>query len=76
MQDALQHRAVMANSEGNSQEKGPNEPDMSSLILVAGGRFEEEKMTSFRAAAFRKSFPTNLHHTAHDWNLKALIALG
>jgi len=66
----------MANSEGNSQQKGPNGPDMSSLILVAGGRFEEEKMTSFRAAAFRKSFPTNLHHTAHDWNLKALIALG
>ena len=40
MQDALQHRAVMANSEGNSQQKGPNGPDASSLISVAGEGFE------------------------------------
>jgi hypothetical protein len=49
---------------------------MSSLILVAGGRFEEEKMTSFRAAAYRKPLPHRLIQTADEWNLKVLIVLG
>ena len=46
------------------------------MIFIAGGRFEEEKMTLFRAAAYRKPFPNRLIHTADDWNLKSLIALG
>jgi len=75
MQNALPKSASMADSEGNPNEKGPNGPDMSSLILVAGGRFEEEKMTCNRLNPPLKSPSIGNHPVIRNWNLFPIITL-
>jgi hypothetical protein len=75
MQNALPKSATMTDSEGNSNEKGPNGPEMSSLILVAGGRFEEEKMTCNRLNPLLKSPSIGNRLAIRNWNLIPVITL-
>ena len=75
MQNALPRAANMANSEGNPNEKGPNGPEMSSLILVAEGRFEEEKMTCMRLDPLPNLPAIRQPSPLRNWNLFPVITL-
>jgi len=57
-------------------QKNPENREMSSVMKVAGARYEQEKKTLFRAAAYRKTEISHNCHFIYDWNLKIVIGLG